>query len=45
VIGSPSFFSASARAIHSFRQVRNFLSGEKRYSMSFEEYRSAKGLE
>ena len=34
VMGRPSSFSARARAIHSRRQVVNFLSGEKIYSIS-----------
>ena len=44
VIGSPSSFSVSARAIHSFLQVRNFLSGEKIYCISLLAYRSESGL-
>ena len=34
---SPSFRSASASAIQRLRQVRTLMSGEKRYSISFEE--------
>ena len=44
VISSPNSFSASARAIQSFRQVLNFISGEKRYFIFRLGYRSDKGL-
>src|SRR5699024_8063308 len=44
VIGSPSSFSVSARAIHSLLQVRNFISGEKIYCISRLAYRSESGL-
>ena len=45
IFSIPSSFSASARAIHSRRHVRNLKSEEKRYDISFEAYRSVRGLE
>src|SRR5215210_3747151 len=45
VIGSPSYFSASASAIQSRRHVRNLKSEEKRYDISLEAYRSVRGFE
>ena len=44
VTGRPSSISVSARAIHSFRQVRNFISGENRYFISLSAYRADRGL-
>src|SRR5438067_6975070 len=45
LISRPSSFSASASAIQRRRHVRNLKSGEKRYDISREAYRSVRGFD